>query len=80
MANGGMWIADYPEKRRTRSMKELPNYDELMAREFGDRGQEIVFIGRFGSGTREIDAIRSALDRCLLTDEEMVRFPATRCQ
>ncbi|GLD98422.1 hypothetical protein PINS_up007119 [Pythium insidiosum] len=74
MANGGMWIADYPEKRRTRSMKELPNYDELMAREFGDRGQEIVFIGRFGSGTREIDAIRSALDRCLLTDEEMVRF------
>ncbi|KAJ0396316.1 hypothetical protein ATCC90586_008992 [Pythium insidiosum] len=74
MANGGMWIADYPEKRRTRSMKELPNYDELMALEFGDRGQEIVFIGRFGAGTGEIDAIRSALDRCLLSDEELASY------
>lgn len=75
-ANGGMWIAALPEDERTRSMKELPNYDELMAREFGDRGQEIVFIGRFSKDDDDITRIRGALDACLLTDDEMQQYTA----
>ncbi|TMW57849.1 hypothetical protein Poli38472_013323 [Pythium oligandrum] len=74
MANGGMWIADFPEKRRTRDMKDLPNYEKLMAREFGDRGQELVFICRFNKEENEIAKIREALDACLLTDTEMGQY------
>jgi G3E family GTPase len=74
MANGGMWIEAFPEKRRTRDMKALPNYEQLMALEFGDRGQEIVFIGRFDKAKNEIAAIRAALDACLLTDNEMSQY------
>ncbi|KAF1772747.1 P-loop containing nucleoside triphosphate hydrolase [Phytophthora cactorum] len=76
LANGGMWIAAIPEEERTRTMKELPNYKELMAREYGDRGQELVFIGRFSHEDDEIAKIRAALDSCLLTDEEMKQYKA----
>ncbi|EGZ08401.1 hypothetical protein PHYSODRAFT_306319 [Phytophthora sojae] len=76
LANGGMWIAALPEEERTRTMKELPNYKELMAREHGDRGQELVFIGRFSQEDNEIANIRAALDSCLLTDEEMKQYKA----
>lgn len=74
LANGGMWIAALPEDERTRSMKELPNYDELMARKYGDRGQELVFIGRFSQEDDDIARIRGALDACLLTDDEMEQY------
>ncbi|GMF35021.1 unnamed protein product [Phytophthora fragariaefolia] len=76
LANGGMWIAALPEEERTRTMKELPNYAELMARKHGDRGQELVFIGRFSQEDGEIAKIRAALDSCLLTDEEMKQYEA----
>uniref|UniRef100_A0AAV1TSN8 CobW C-terminal domain-containing protein n=1 Tax=Peronospora matthiolae TaxID=2874970 RepID=A0AAV1TSN8_9STRA len=76
LSNGGMWIAALPEEERTRTMKELPNYKELMAREHGDRGQELVFIGRFSQDDNEIANIRAALDSCLLTDEEMKQYVA----
>ncbi|KAF4319389.1 hypothetical protein BBO99_00004896 [Phytophthora kernoviae] len=76
LANGGMWIAALPEDERTRTMKELPNYSDLMAREHGDRGQELVFIGRFSQEDDEIARIRGALDSCLLTDEEMKKYKA----
>lgn len=74
LSNGGMWIAALPEEERTRTMKELPNYKELMAREYGDRAQELVFIGRFSQEDNEIANIRAALDSCLLTDEEMKQY------
>lgn len=74
LANGGMWIAALPEEERTRTMKELPNYSELMTREHGDRGQELVFIGRFSQEEDEIARIRGALDACLLTDDEMAQY------
>ncbi|KAG7377662.1 hypothetical protein PHYPSEUDO_011164 [Phytophthora pseudosyringae] len=77
LANGGMWIAAIPEEERTRTMKELPNYKDLMAREHGDRGQELVFIGRFSQEDNEIANIRAALDSCLLTDEEMKQYEAS---
>lgn len=76
LANGGMWIAALPEEERTRTMKELPNYLDLMAREHGDRGQELVFIGRFSQEEDEIARIRGALDVCLLTDAEMKQYEA----
>ncbi|KAL4145733.1 hypothetical protein PRNP1_011609 [Phytophthora ramorum] len=76
LANGGMWIAALPEEERTRTMKELPNYSELMTRKYGDRGQELVFIGRFSKEDDDIARIRGALDSCLLTDEEMKKYEA----
>ncbi|KAL4092610.1 hypothetical protein PRIC1_011602 [Phytophthora ramorum] len=76
LANGGMWIAALPEEERTRTMKELPNYSELMTRKHGDRGQELVFIGRFSKEDDDIARIRGALDSCLLTDEEMKKYEA----
>ncbi|CAH0493705.1 unnamed protein product [Peronospora farinosa] len=76
LSNGGMWIAALPEEERTRTMKELPNYSTLMAREHGDRAQELVFIGRFSQEDDEIAKIRAALDSCLLTDEEMMQYNA----
>ncbi|CAH0478206.1 unnamed protein product [Peronospora belbahrii] len=76
LSNGGMWIAALPEEERTRTMKELPNYSDLMARKHGDRGQELVFIGRFSQEDDEIARIRAALDSCLLTDEEMKQYTA----
>ncbi|KAG6623660.1 Cobalamin synthesis protein [Phytophthora cinnamomi] len=76
LANGGMWIAVLPEEERTRTMKELSNYSELMTREHGDRGQELVFIGRFSQEDDEVAKIRAALDSCLLTNEEMKQYEA----
>jgi G3E family GTPase len=76
LSNGGMWIDAIPEEERTRTMKELPNYADLMAQEYGDRGQELVFIGRFSQDDNEIAKIRAALDSCLLTDEEMKQYKA----
>ncbi|KAL4117282.1 hypothetical protein PRIC2_011274 [Phytophthora ramorum] len=67
LANGGMWIAALPEEERTRATEELPNYPELMARKYGDRGQELVFIGRFSKEDDDITRNCAALDFCLLT-------------
>jgi G3E family GTPase len=42
----------------------------------GDRRQEIVFIGQFGS-TNSKEALTEILDSCLLTDEEFALYEAT---
>lgn len=77
LSNGGMWVCEFPESERTREMKQMKNYEALMAQEFADRGQEIVLIGRFSKAGNEIQEIRGALDACLLTDDEMDAF---RCE
>ena len=50
--------------------------------EFGDRRQELVFIGQFSSeekkkGENSQRALEEVLDSCLLTDQEMQQYEAT---
>ncbi|MFB6130038.1 MAG: GTP-binding protein [Salinigranum sp.] len=61
----GRWIAGLPEFEQDAYRRNHPEmkWDD----EWGDRRNELVFIGR---GMDEA-ALRAALDDCLLTDEEM---------
>jgi G3E family GTPase len=52
----------WPEAARTNIMKD-------MDQKYGDKRQEIVFIGQFSKGEKE--KIIEVLDSCLCTDEEM---------
>jgi G3E family GTPase len=64
---GGMWWASIDEDRRPTT----PEFRARMASDwhadFGDRNQEIAIVGL---GLDE-DALRAALDRCLLTEDEL---------
>uniref|UniRef100_A0A7S4P808 CobW C-terminal domain-containing protein n=1 Tax=Guillardia theta TaxID=55529 RepID=A0A7S4P808_GUITH len=75
LEDAGKWWADTEEKLLEAVKVASPSdYEAIMKDdwegEFGDRRQELVFIG---AGMKE-EAIRKALDRCLLTEEEMVKF------
>ncbi|SER58070.1 GTP-binding protein [Salipaludibacillus aurantiacus] len=63
----GEWVAVYPEEERLRLMNEDPDLKERWDPSFGDRMTELVFIG-IKLDQREIE---EALDKCLLTEEEM---------
>ena len=73
----GKWWATIPKESMSKyfdegNRSELDRIlkDDFVSDEFGDRRQELVFIG--------VDvnekAIREALDSCLLTDEEMEKY------
>ncbi|MED4533534.1 GTP-binding protein [Metabacillus fastidiosus] len=67
LQGAGEWIAAYPEQEKQEILKEEP---ELLAKwdeNFGDRQNELVFIG---IEMDEQEIIKS-LDNCLLTDIEM---------
>jgi len=76
----GRWWADIPKD-------EWPagSEPEIMVDfngEFGDRRQELVFIGQFSSdekkkGENSQRALEEVLDSCLLTDQEMQQYEAT---
>jgi len=74
----GAWWADVPEEHmpndESSRNKVLADFQEP----FGDRRQEIVFIG---IGMKQ-ELMEAALDECLLTDEEMAAYveknPLTR--
>ena len=74
----GRWWASVDEERMREFFVTNPTEcDRILAQdfvseEFGDRRQEIVFIGVDLDQT----AIETALDECLLTDEEMEAYRA----
>jgi len=70
MQTEGAWWADAPEdclpEDPTTKSKILADFEDP----YGDRRQEIVFIG-IGMDNKAIEA---KLDECLLTDEEMATY------
>lgn len=68
--SAGVWWSSMPFEKRIRSLVFIENQDEIEKdwnKDFGDRKNEIVFIGQ------KLDEamIRSSLNSCLSTDEEL---------
>lgn len=61
------WLASLPEAQQERYLEAYPEFRETWDETWGDRGIELVFIGR----SLDEAAIVEALDECLLTDDEM---------
>ncbi len=67
LQGAGEWVAAYPEDERNQLLKEEPQLLESWDPIYGDRMNEIVFIGVQMSQ----EDISASLDECLLTDTEM---------
>ncbi len=63
----GRWWANIPQDRWPQDNKWREMIEEIWSEPFGDRRQEMVFIGT----GMDKDALCRKLDNCLLTDEEM---------
>ncbi|MCL4136504.1 UNVERIFIED_CONTAM: hypothetical protein GTU68_042926 [Idotea baltica] len=63
----GMWWADAPREHWPEDTEERALIEAEFVGEYGDRRQEIVFIGQ----NLEPSKTREVLDSCLLSDEEM---------
>lgn len=63
----GIWWADAPREDWPTDPEQRARIEAEFKGEFGDRRQEIVFIGQ----NLEADHTRETLDKCLLSDEEM---------
>ena len=63
----GQWIATLPEQQRQRYLQAMPGLEEEWDEEYGDRGVELVFIGR----NFEPAELEAWLEDCLLSDAEM---------
>ena len=63
----GVWWADAPREDWPSDPGQRARIESEFEGEFGDRRQEIVFIGQ----NLEADHTRETLDNCLLTDAEM---------
>lgn len=63
----GRWIADLPKNEIDYYLKEYPSLKKMWNDEFGDRMNEIVFIGT----SLDSVEITQQLNKCLLSDEEM---------
>ncbi|MBS4220256.1 GTP-binding protein [Bacillus sp. FJAT-49711] len=64
----GHWIAAYPENERAIILEEEPELLDHWDTTYGDRMSELVFIGIDLNKTM----IECQLDKCLLTDDEML--------
>lgn len=69
----GEWVATYTAEEREQTLKEEPELRAKWDEQFGDRINELVFIG-IDMNTAEII---ETLDHCLLTNEEMHQNWAT---
>ncbi len=67
IAPGGQWIATLSPEEREAQFEAYPLLEEVWDDQWGDRGTQLVLIGR----EMDHDAVNSTLADCLLTDEEM---------
>ena len=68
--NAGVWWSSVPFKQRLRHLTFLENQEKIEAnwdKKFGDRKNEIVFIGR----DMDKELIISELENCLSTEDEL---------
>ncbi len=64
---GGKWVATLPEEEQELYRKRVPNLEDEWDEQWGDRGTELVFIGReYGPADLE-----DWLEDCVLDDDEM---------
>jgi len=70
-SNGGLWWACTPKDEWPEDPADLVYIENEFQGEYGDRRQELVFIGCQMDETY----LRSELLKCLLTDEEMKNVP-----
>ena len=68
----GYWWAAAPEEEWPEDEDQIAEIRANFVGEYGDRHQELVFIGQ----NLDQHLIESMLDDCLLTDEEFVQGPA----
>jgi G3E family GTPase len=71
LSPGGTWWSTVDESQWPDDRDIRREIADLFEGEFGDRRQEVVLIG-IGF---DADAVRAALDACLLTDEELLAGP-----
>lgn len=64
----GEWIAAYPQQEKQQTLQEEPELLKKWDSVYGDRMTELVMIGIDVNRTE----IEESLDKCLLTDKEMV--------
>ncbi|WP_286228536.1 GTP-binding protein [Neobacillus mesonae] len=67
LQGAGQWLAAYPEQEKEQILMEEPELLENWDKQYGDRMNELVFIGV----EMNREAIETSLDQCLLTEEEM---------
>lgn len=67
LQSAGTWVAALPEEEQQQTLKDEPELSSRWHPEWGDRLNELVFIG---IGLDQ-EAITQELDQCLLTEEEL---------
>ncbi|MBL8162059.1 MAG: GTP-binding protein [Anaerolineae bacterium] len=67
----GVWWAAVPRREWPEDPLFLAEIEQVSEGDYGDRRQELVVIG----AEMDADAVRRALDGCLLTDAEMAAGP-----
>jgi G3E family GTPase len=74
VARAGRWWAAEPREDWGLDPAEAAEVEAEFDGEFGDRRQELVFIGTFTLD--QVEGLKDALAACLLTDAELARGPA----
>lgn len=69
--HGGTWFATIPEKQWQFSVEVAKKIKDDFCGRYGDRRQEIVFIGQ----EMDVEILKTQLDFCLLTKSEMRMGP-----